>query len=224
LQFAADQKTVEALARHVILALPRSPLKKLASFFPEEIQQDLDAVFGFPLVKCFFVTENPWWTEQTPLQKNATLMPAREVHYTYRPSDGKGMVMVYTDRPATEFWKVYVEGVVHDRAEINRSEELKRQFFKYLGVDLQDPTQPQRRARTVTTWAIRDWGREPYGAGAHTWRPGVRSWEILGRLCAFRLPGSSAAANVHICGEAYCDYQGIEGAIRSAEQALETVD
>ena len=132
--------------------------------------------------------------------------------------------MLYTDRPATEFWKVYVEGEVHDRAEIDRSKELKRQLFKYLGVDLQDAAAGQRLAATVTTWGIRDWSREPYGAGCHTWRPGAKSWEVLERLKAFRLPGSSApAGSVHICGEVYCDYQGIEGALRSAESALQTV-
>lgn len=224
LQFSRGQETVEVLARHVILALPRSPLMRLAGCFSREIQEDLDAVFGFPLLKCFLVTDAPWWTERTPPQRNASLMPAREVHYTYRQSDGKGMVMLYTDRPATEFWKVYVEGEVHDRAEIDRSEELKRQLFKYLGVDLQDAAAGQRLAGTVTTWGIRDWSREPYGAGCHTWRPGAKSWEVLERLKAFHLPGSSApAGSVHICGEAYCDYQGIEGALRSAESALQTV-
>lgn len=224
LQFARGEETVEAVAKHVILALPRSPLMRLAGCFSQEIQRDLDAVFGFPLLKCFLVTDAPWWTARTPPHRNASLMPAREVHTTYRESDGKGMIMLYTDRPATEFWKVYVQGEAHDRAEIDGSEALKRQLLKYLGVDLQDPAGRQRAAGTVTTWAIRDWSREPYGAGAHTWRPGVRSWEVLQRLRAFDLPGSAApVGSVHVCGEAYCDYQGIEGALRSAESALQTV-
>ncbi|WP_437786771.1 flavin monoamine oxidase family protein [Sorangium sp. So ce1097] len=224
LQFSRGEETVEAVAKHVILALPRSPLMRLAGCFSREIQRDLDSVFGFPLLKCFLVTDAPWWTGRTPPQRNASLMPAREVHYTYRESDGKGMAMLYTDRPATEFWKVYVEGEAHDRAEIDRSEELKRQLLKYLGVDLQEPAERRRAAGAVTTWGIRDWSREPYGAGCHTWRPGARSWEVLERLRAFNLPGSAApAGNVHVCGEAYCDYQGIEGALRSAESALKTV-
>ncbi len=224
LRFSRGKETAEVLARHAILALPRSPLMRLAGCFSREIQQDLDAVFGFPLVKCFLVTDAPWWTERTPPQRNASLMPTREVHYTYRETDGKGMAMLYTDRPATEFWKVYVEGEVHDRAEIDRSKELRRQLLKYLGVDLQDAAAGQRLAAGVTTWGIRDWSREPYGAGVHTWRPGAKSWEVLERVKAFRLPGSSApAGNVHVCGEAYCDYQGIEGALRSAESALQTV-
>ncbi|MEO5728169.1 MAG: NAD(P)/FAD-dependent oxidoreductase [Byssovorax sp.] len=224
LRFSHGQEIVEVLARQVILALPRSPLMRLAGCFSREIRQDLDAVFGFPLLKCFLVTDAPWWTARTPPQRNASLMPTREVHYTYRESDGKGMAMLYTDRPATEFWKVYVEGEVHDRAEIDGSEELKRQLLEYLGVDLQDAAGRQRPAGAVTTWAIRDWSREPYGAGCHTWRPGAKSWEVLERLKAFCLPGNSMpAGNVHVCGEAYCDYQGIEGALRSAESALQTV-
>jgi monoamine oxidase len=223
LLFSRGTETIEVLAKHVILALPRNPLMRLAACFRPETQKDLDAVFGFPLLKCFLVTDAPWWTESTPPQTNASLMPTREVHYTYRESDGKGMVMLYTDRPATEFWKVYVEGEIHDRAEIDRSAELKRQLFKYLGVDFQSPA-GQRLAEAVTTWGIRDWSREPYGAGAHTWRPGAKSWEVLERLKAFCLPDSTTPdGNVHICGEAYCDYQGIDGALRSAESALQTM-
>jgi hypothetical protein len=65
------------------------------------------------------------------------------------------MVLVYTDRPATEFWKVFVQGAVHDRAEIGRSEGLKRQFFKYLGSDLQNPSPDWPSAVALTAWGIR---------------------------------------------------------------------
>ena len=78
--------------------------------------------------------------------------------------------------------------------------------------------------RHVRAYAIRDWSRPPYFAGAHVWRPGARSWEALADLAAFGLLGSKNAANCHVCGEAYSDYQGfIEGALRSSESVVATI-
>ena len=75
----------------------------------------------------------------------------------------------------------------------------------------------------VSDYAIRDWSREPSGAGCHAWRPGARSWEIRPQLRAFALDGG-ASEHAHICGEAYSDYQGfIEGALRSAADAVATI-
>lgn len=131
---------VWAQARHVILGLPKSPLEKLAEYFRPQTRKDLDAVFGIPLLKCFFLVRNPWWDKNTKPQTRASLMPTREVHYYYdeEKSRDQGLVMLYTDRPATEFWKLYVKGEVHDRAEIDGDQRLKRLFFKYLARYLRD--------------------------------------------------------------------------------------
>jgi hypothetical protein len=77
---------------------------------------------------------------------------------------------------------------------------------------------------TVTAYAIRDWSREPFGAAAHAWRPRAKSWEVRANLKAFGLLGRENVQNIHICGEAYSDYQGyIEGSLRSAIDALATL-
>ena len=66
---------------------------------------------------------------------------------------------------------------------------------------------------------IRDWGKDPYGAAVHVWKPRAKSWEVADAFAAFSLDGR--AKNVHICGDAYSDYQGfIEGALRSAGRVL----
>jgi monoamine oxidase len=78
---------------------------------------------------------------------------------------------------------------------------------------------------SVTAYAIRDWSREPFGAAAHAWRPRAKSWEVRAHLKAFGLVGRESVKNLHVCGEAYSDYQGyIEGALRSAVDALATLD
>nr|HRC62593.1 FAD-dependent oxidoreductase [Dehalococcoidia bacterium] len=75
----------------------------------------------------------------------------------------------------------------------------------------------------VLSFGIHDWSAEAFGGAAHCWKPGVDSTQVRARLRAFALEGSSVA-NVHVCGEAYSDFQGfIEGSLRSANHAVESV-
>ena len=77
---------------------------------------------------------------------------------------------------------------------------------------------------SVSDYAIRDWECPPDGAGCHAWASGSRSWEVRARLRAFPLRDGLGEPNIHICGEAYSDYQGfIEGALRSAADAVATI-
>lgn len=288
LRFArpGGEAPVQVLANHVILALPRRPLRKLADCFTPRIRKDLDQVFGFPLLKCFFLVKNPWWKKETSAQTRASLVPTREIHYFYDEQRNEGMVLLYTDRPATEYWKPFVERDVHDRAEIGGDRRLVKRFVRYLAEDILaeaerrpvealraaaqqspaefektladllpplayayawNPRAEQERFDTavlalarseknletlrsdlekrVVKFGIRDWSRDPYGAACHTWRPGAKSWEVLERLKAFSLPASDGdPKNVHICGEAYSDYNGfIEGALRTSDDVLETI-
>lgn len=274
LQRGEDGRVEHALASRLVLALPQWPLKQLAGSLPAEISGLLDTVVGFPMTKVFFVTEKPWWDYDQKPQTRASRMPTREVHYFRRPRDADpdrhGMVLIYTDRPATEYWNVYVndrEG--HDRAEIDGNDELKAQFARWLAreakgaidhlrevlsripenlrkdlgdalgallpnvavsdnaierfAEMTEDAVAQEIADTVITWGIRDWSLPPYGAANHSWRPGVKSWEVMAALKQFRLE-AGCPENVHICGEAYSDYSGfIEGALRSAEAALATI-
>jgi glycine/D-amino acid oxidase-like deaminating enzyme len=76
----------------------------------------------------------------------------------------------------------------------------------------------------ISHYAIRDWSRPPFGAGCHAWAPGARSWEVRERLAGFGFEGQEELKNLHVCGEAYSDYQGfIEGALRSARDALQGI-
>ena len=76
----------------------------------------------------------------------------------------------------------------------------------------------QALERSVLAFGIRDWSRPPFGGAAHAWRPGYKAVEVADRLAAFGLVGREDIENVHVCGEAYSDFQGfIEGALRSAQ-------
>ena len=223
-------KTVKVLARHAVLALHQSSLKKLAPFFPVPIGQFIDSVIPIPLFKCFFVTKSPWWNESTPPQTRASSVPTRELHYYYRGSgkDKRGMVMVYGDRPSINFWKTFAQNACHTKAELNQDTRLLDHYLKYLSFnpDTDDHTEKESQIKAITSFGIRDWGREPFGAGAHIWKPGVKIEEVIKELSGFSLSGSSSAPkNIHICGEAYSDYQGfIEGGLRTAQTVVNHIE
>ncbi len=313
----------EVLAKHVILASPKNPLLRLSPYFPETIRKALDTVIAIPLLKVFFVTDTPWWDEDTQPQTGAYTLPTREVHYyqehclqlrqdrqqqyeaklnqgvvsqdmrnefldagielpddmtvekkkndtgwiiyytPYRKSyeyfirkedfsafnkNGKGMVMVYTDSPADEYWKDYLLNPdYHEQAEIRGDLRLVERFFKYLahGFEMEKQADEVSQSRifpncrqrfqdqsphkiveelkgSIEDFGIHDWGKAPYGAACHVWRPNVKSWEVIVRLRAFSLINDQDKhKNIHICGEAYSDYQAfIEGALRSAQDVL----
>jgi hypothetical protein len=160
-------------------------------------------------------------------------MPTREVHYFRRPRDqdpdGHGMVLLYMDRPSTEFWRTYVtDPHRHDRAEVDQNGRIVDAFALFVARDVKrslessssqgDEVRLTEQARrlfqqmslaeatahvrqSIVTYGIRDWARAPYGAANHGWQPGVRSWKVMDAFSAFDF--GSGARNLHIVGEAY---------------------
>ena len=165
--------------------------------------------------------------------------------------NGKGMVMIYTDRPASEYWKDYILAPDdHQEAEIRGDLRLVDRFFKYLAYSFEMEQQNidaceseilpywqrfqcrssqkivEELKGTIEDFGIHDWGKEPYSAACHAWRPNTKSWEVIVRLRAFSLINDQDKhKNIHVCGEAYSDYQGfIEGALRSAQGVLDWIE
>jgi hypothetical protein len=122
LQFDSQKRTDAALADaesgfdRVILALPEAPLKKIVAQSTEAFGQEpdiedlLDSAFGFPMVKTFVVVKNRWWEEKNRANRFATRIPTRELHYWkgHTQESTQGLIMAYTDRPATAFWANYL--------------------------------------------------------------------------------------------------------------------
>ncbi len=252
LDVATQNGALTLRAERLILALPRLPLLKLTRHLPEHIASQLDSVNGFPMLKVFYVCNTPWWSYGQAPQQYANCMPTREIHYFRRPpeadADGHGMVLLYMDRPSTEFWRHYViDGDRHDRAELDQNARIVDAFALFVARDVKRAadanaesalklTDNARRIfgdlslaetsqyirNSIITYGIRDWARAPYGAANHGWQPGVRSWKVMDAFKAFDF--GSGVRNLHIVGEAYSDYQGfIEGALNSAELALATI-
>ena len=84
----------------------------------------------------------------------------------------------------------------------------------------------EAEAKLISSFGIRDWSREPFEAGCHIWKAGVRVEEAIKQLTAFSLYGASLSnKNVHICGEAYSEFQGfIEGGLREALEVIKRID
>ena len=221
--------TVKVLAKHVVLALPRCPLMQLRPLLPEHIGELVDSVIPIPLVKCFFVNENPWWNESTPPQTRASSTPAREIHYAFRKdgSSKRGIVMVYGDPPSMNYWTPFVQQQEHLKAELNLDQRLVEGYLQYLrsNPDNTDVKEIEAEAELISCFGIRDWSREPFEAGCHIWKAGVRAEEAIKELTAFSLQDASLSnKNIHICGEAYSDFQGfIEGGLRTALQVIKHI-
>ena len=221
---------------HVILALPKLPLSKLTRRFPSDIVKYIDAVNGFPLLKLFAVLTPPWWAggAKPTAQHGAHLVPTREVHYDESQGAARptGMVLLYTDRPANAYWTPYIQ-VPHQAAQVNTPVTLKRDLAAQLvALKEQSETGSQESYRaqidqmeaSIASFAIRDWSKPPFGAASHAWMPGFNVPEAMDRLKAFSLVGQPGRDNIHICGEAYSDYQGfIEGSLRSAAKAIASI-
>jgi hypothetical protein len=229
LEFKTDHTIIKALARHVILALPRCPLMQLRPLLPENIGELVDSVIPIPLVKCFFVKENPWWDENTLPHIRTSSTPAREIHYTFKKDTSRnlGLVLVFGDPPSMHYWTPFVQKKEHLKAEIDLDRRLVEGYLKYLrsNPDNSDIKEIEAEAKLISCFGIRDWSREPFEAGCHIWKAGIRVEEAIKQLTAFSLPNASLSKkNIHICGEAYSDFQGfIEGSLRTALRAIKYI-
>ena len=230
--------------KHVILALPRQPLEVVwnnsrssLKSLPElkEVAGLLEANFGFHMIKAFFVVKNRWWEEETRANWYATRVPTRELHYWKGRSKGskQGMIMMYTDRPASVFWSNYVnpgdQFDVYRRNAENSADQLHDIQDKRLNKKAVQLTHendlPGSKVEDIVWCGIRDWGRKPYGGANHAWIPERKFWVAMAKLGNISLKGSDGnEAYLHVCGEAYSDYHGfIEGSLRSAIYALHKV-
>lgn len=248
--------------KRVILALPKRPLEELSwnGERPQgKLQQALSAVACLPLLKCFFIIEKPWWEDNRPLNRSAADLPTREILYTKSDDRTKGLIMIYTDRPAITFWSDYLRtestnnsaGPEQPEGPQVEYQEAAKTWFLKKNASSRDASIIEIKPGSGRLWqrfvqfardyehhdfttgrllacGIRDWGKEPFGAAAHGWRPGVRSRRHIMFLQAFSLNQDQEgdyAKNIHICGEAFSNYQGfVEGSLRSAKRVLSVIE
>jgi hypothetical protein len=254
---------------HVILALPKSALQRVifvgqAKNINERLQALFDSVAVIPLLKCFFVVGDPFWPDNRAPNMYAHTTPTRELHYWKSRDKGTGLLMIYTDRPALQYWsdlnwpnpadKDDNEASGKDHLVLQNGITLRNRYqahAKIWGwrdngaykkqVRKNEKFENDRLLRTFLLYAreegaesitadrllaagMHDWSLRPYEAAAHAWRAGSPAGDIINYLSAFSLETDNAADDaktLHICGEAYSDYQGfMEGALRSVALVL----
>lgn len=251
-------------ADHVILALPKSALEDI-EFAPNQkkakaLRRLFDAVAPIPLLKSFFIIEHPFWEDNRPPSRYAHTTPTRELHYWKILNGRYGMMMLYTDRPGTQFWSDYiVENLKKDEpaSDLGLTGEqhfetlIRKQEHAIIWKWVADPKygekfeidkfENDRLLRTFLLYArengaesvtadhvlaagMHDWGFKPYEGACHAWRPGSDPEKMMDYLAGFSLADDASRneRRLHICGEAYSDYQGfIEGALGSASKVLD---
>lgn len=212
-------------AARLVLALPQGPLIKLTHRLPKHVQARLSAVVGVPMCWVYAVVANPpWGLDASPSTGEG--IPARAAHFSLLCEEGRepvGVVGLYCDTPWAAYWAALVDdenGMPGEQ--IRPSMNVGRGLPETLAMWIQRMFALQHTP-IILEWGIRDWGRPPFDAGIHLWRPGVDAEEIMRELSSFTLCAKSTA-QVSICGEAYSDVQGfLEGAIRSANRVIERI-
>lgn len=208
---------------HVVLALHRSALEKLysnstAAFTPHSghYTHILESVFSFPMVKVFVVVKKRWWEEETRTNQYSTRIPTRELHF-WKGANGSstGMIMGYSDSPASSFWASYVPTNSQGIYKATPGDPIYQKIVKLVN----DNGVPEFRESDILWIGLKDWGRAPYNGANHAWRPGVKYWEHIARLGIAKSKDKSNT--LHVCGEAFSDYHGfMEGSLRSAVYAM----
>ncbi|SRR5579884_1619129 len=125
--------------------------------------------------------------------------------------------------------------ILEQQKQYRKRHRLVLKIFAYL-----NQIHPDLKKEDIEFCGIRDWGRAPYFAACHAWRPERQSWTTLRNLSSFEIFSDKPMSNrynkderansddiydqnghVHICGEAYSNYHGfIEGSLRSAQHVL----
>jgi hypothetical protein len=244
-----ESSVAKQLYDHVVFAHPKCALEKIVyrnlNTFEREPQVTdmLNAAFGFPMIKLFIVVKDRWW-RATMANRYATRVPTRELHFWPGSSkkDGErrspqGLIMRYTDRPASSFWANYVKPGEQNDVDSSNSknpknrlrEEVRTRLLRKIVQYINENDVPEFTIDDIAWYGIRDWGREPYGGANHAWRPERRYWIVMARLADICVgtPQDGVPCHlprIHVCGEAYSDYHGfMEGSLRSGVYTLHRI-
>ena len=194
----------EVTTNRLILTCQKTGIQNIRGF-NKNIEDLFDTIFVIKLYKIFIIIENAPWNQDTLPRPNygADKIPCREVHYFYK--DNTGMIMIYGDVPSLHYWRTFSRNINYES-----KERLKDHLYHYLRKMFPGSNM------NIIHYDILDWSNPPNETGVHIWRPGMISSEIGEKLSCF-----GKHKNIHICGEAYSEYQGfIEGCIRSVDKVL----
>ncbi len=206
-------------AKSVILALPKRAIELIDTgtlLSAPDVRRAFNAVDRVPATKVFFGYRTPWWRQLGLRSGRAnTDLPMAQCYYFGTEGEQAGgvprstnslLMASYANDGPSEFWR-FAAGFGGTPLTAPVGDDLIKQLDLVHGRTLPHP---------YTSLAI-DWGRDPYGAAWHIWRPGERTWEVMPRI---RRP--ILGLPLSIVGEAWSTEAGwIEGALNTAEHVLE---
>jgi monoamine oxidase len=231
-------------ANALILAMPQRSLELVAQktelLSRPDVNDLLRAVMPMPAYKTLAVYNRPWWKDVGLVAgRSTTDLPVRQVYYMHsgeEPDTTSMILATYADGRTQSFWNALYHGEKSQQKFQPAPNKIFGGLHALKAAGLLEALAP--RDFTLTLQALLaemhqlppdqipgpmlplawDWAQDPYGAGWHFWRAGVKVWETLPRV---RQPVTSLP--VHICGEAYTNQQGwVEGALTSAEHVVRT--
>jgi len=232
-------------ARHVIVAIPQMPLKRLSEASRLNLSQLLNSVTAHPLFKLFLGYERAWWAHESGIGveygRAVTDLPIRQVYY-FAPSGRSGpsetraaLMASYSDEHYVDFWQPLLKrkpphytGEPFDESEDGRQDEKSIAAFgvwtplvKKAHKQLTQLHPDVANVKEPYVALVFDWTEERRhsGAGWHTWNVHEQPWRVMASLVR---PISDL--NLYICGEAFsCDQGWVEGALQSAELVLRKI-
>lgn len=226
------------IARYVILALPKEPLKMVDFRLPgsERLRVALDSVTAHPLFKLFLGYEYPWWGDPLALGhasgRATTDLPIRQVYY-FGPKQGespagdkisresRAMLMAsYSDEHYVDFWRPLVKlagesPYVSDSDKLDEEEDLD--ILNAFGVTEPMALKAHRQILQLHPDMVErdDSVPVPYVGLVMNWGEppfygGWHSWEVHTEPWRIvnELKKPFSGTNLYICGEAYSLEQG----------------
>jgi monoamine oxidase len=238
------KETLRVAARQVVLAMPRRSLE-LVRWDPllddSSVREMVNAVISQAAFKIFLGYPYPWWRvlglqagrsiTDTPLRQTFYFQTEGEQKGADKANDNSLMMVSYNDLGSVPFWKAL------EPQTLGRDSLFQGRPNPFVPKGGAIPATPFQITRQMVdaaqdlvrelhglefvpepfTAAYHDWSEDPYGAGWHAWKAGVRFWEVMPKIRR-PVPGE----DVFICGEAYSINQGwVEGALQTAELMLE---
>jgi monoamine oxidase len=227
-------------ANSLILAMPQRSLQLLEcqnEFLKhDEVQKLLSSVMPMPAYKAIVAYPSPWWNDKLSITagRSTTDLPIRQVYYMDTASNNNSLMLAtYADGRTDSFWsplwereKALKKYAIRPSALGRKPQQLSAQMSAELAPKdfvemLHRLTAEMHQLRLDEIpepyfARVKDWTDDPFGAGWHFWRPGVKVWETIPKV---RRPIKELP--VYICGEAYTNQQGwVEGALISAEHVI----
>jgi hypothetical protein len=227
--------------RSLELILPRCPV--LTQDGSGTFQSLLNSVAPLPLCKVFMCYPHPWWQATGVCRgESITDLPIRQCWYwseSQHANCGAGasdpIIMAYNDGSSVDFWaglrpfdaprETFMDACRPESPGENNDLRLRHNWDNHSApaemvaemhrelLAIHDV----RSAPEPIQAAYADWGDDPFGAGAHVWNQGAKSWSVVDRMTQ-----PVPAFPCYVCGEAYSTTQGwVEGALETAEIVLQ---